>query len=188
MNRGPKVRINNINFGGNLVDEVKLKKNLKELHEKSRMTLFPVYDKPVIVKTTPYTFEQYMAEKGYLTFTKTRKILNPYVRFKLSSSKYSEKKFEESRDNLLNYYNSLGFRDAVIEKDTLYHNAVGNLNIDIQLKEGRKYFFGNITWRGNTKYPDSLLTSILNIKKGEIYNREILYNKLGNTNSGRWRY
>jgi outer membrane protein insertion porin family len=181
VDRGPKVRINNINFGGNLVDEVKLKKSLKEVHEKSRMTLFPVYDKPVIVKTTPYTFEQYMAEKGYLTFTKTRKILNPYVRFKLSSSKYSEKKFEESRDNLLNYYNSLGFRDAVIEKDTLYHNAVGNLNIDIQLKEGRKYFFGNITWRGNTKYPDSLLSSILNIKKGEIYNREILYNKLGKT-------
>ena len=181
VDRGPKVRINNINFGGNLVDEVKLKKSLKEVHEKSRMTLFPVYDKPVIVKTTPYTFEQYMAEKGYLTFTKTRKFLNPYVRFKLSSSKYSEKKFDESRDNLLNYYNSLGFRDAVIEKDTLYHNAVGNLNIDIQLKEGRKYFFGNITWRGNTKYPDSLLSSILNIKKGEIYNREILYNKLGKT-------
>lgn len=63
------------------------------------------------------------------------------MRFKLSSSKYSEKKFDESRDNLLNYYNSLGFRDAVIEKDTLYHNAVGNLNIDIQLKEGRKYFW-----------------------------------------------
>ncbi len=181
VDRGPKVRINNINFGGNHIDEVKLKKNLKEVHEKSRMTLFPVYDKPLIVKTTPYTFEQYLSEKGYLTFTKTRKILNPYLRFKLSSSKYSDKKFEESRDNLLNYYNSLGFRDAVIEKDTLYHNAVGNLNIDIQLKEGRKYFFGNITWRGNTKYPDSLLSSILNIKKGEIYNREILYNKLGKT-------
>ena len=54
-------------------------------------------------------------------------------------------------------------------------------HLDIQLKEGRKYFFGNITWRGNTKYPDSLLSSILNIKKGEIYNREILYNKLGKT-------
>ena len=51
VDRGPKVRINNINFGGNLVDEVKLKKSLKEVHEKSRMTLFPVYDKPVIVKT-----------------------------------------------------------------------------------------------------------------------------------------
>ncbi len=181
VDRGPKVRINNINFGGNKIDETKLKKSLKEIHEKSRMTLYPLNDKPVIVKTSPYTFEEYLQEKGYLTFTKTRKILNPYLRIKLSSSKFNPKKYDEAKDNLLNYYNSLGFRDAVIEKDTVYHNAAGNLNIDMQMKEGKKYFFGNLTWRGNTKYSDSLLSSILNIKKGDIYNREILYNKLGKT-------
>jgi outer membrane protein insertion porin family len=181
VDRGPKVRINNINFGGNKIDEVKLKKSLKEIHEKSRMTLYPMNDKPVIVKTTPYTFDEYLQEKGYLTFTKTRKILNPYLRIKLSGSKYNPKKYEEAKDNLLNYYNSLGFRDAVIEKDTVYHNAAGNLNIDMQMREGKKYYFGNLTWRGNTKYSDSLLSSILNIKRGDIYNREILFNKLGKT-------
>jgi len=181
VDRGPKVRINNINFGGNKIDETKLKKSLKEIHEKSRMTLYPMNDQPVIVQPTHYTFEQYMQEKGYLTFTKTRKILNPYLRIKLSGSKYNPKKYDEAKDNLLNYYNSLGFRDAVIEKDTIYHNAAGNLNIDMQMKEGKKYYFGNLTWRGNTKYSDSLLTSILNIKKGDIYNREILFNKLGKT-------
>jgi outer membrane protein insertion porin family len=181
VTKGPKVRINNINFGGNLIEETKLKKSLKEIHEKSRLTLFPVNDKPLIVKTTPYTFEQYLKERGYLTFSKTKKILNPYVRIGFSSSKYDIKKYDESKDNLLNYYNSLGFRDAVIEKDTIYHNAVGHLNIDMQIKEGRKYFFGDINWRGNTKYPDSILSSILNIKKGDIYNREIFFNKLGKT-------
>jgi len=181
VDRGPKVRINNINFGGNKIDETKLKKSLKEIHEKSRMTLYPMNDKPVIVQPTHYTFDQYMQEKGYLTFTKTRKILNPYLRIKLSGAKYNPKKYDEAKDNLLNYYNSLGFRDAVIEKDTVYHNAAGNLNIDMQMKEGKKYYFGNLTWRGNTKYSDSLLTSILNIKKGDIYNREILFNKLGKT-------
>ena len=181
VDRGPKVRINNINFGGNKIDETKLKKSLKEIHEKSRMTLYPLNDKPVIVKTSPYTFEEYLQEKGYLTFTKTRKILNPYLRIKLSGAKFNPKKYDEAKDNLLNYYNSLGFRDAVIEKDTVYHNAAGNLNIDMQMKEGKKYYFGNLTWRGNTKYSDSLLSSILNIKKGDIYNREILYNKLGKT-------
>ena len=138
-------------------------------------------DKPAIVKTSPYTFDQYLKERGYLTFSKTKKILNPYARIGFSSSKYDIKKYDESKDNLLNYYNSLGFRDAVIEKDTIYHNAVGHLNIDMQIKEGRKYFFGNISWRGNTKYPDSLLSSILNIKKGDIYNRETFFNKLGKT-------
>jgi outer membrane protein insertion porin family len=181
VDKGPKVRINNINFGGNLVEETKLKKSLKDIHEKSRMTLFPMNDKPAIVTTSPYTFDKYLQEKGFLTFTKTRKVLNPYVRIKLSSSKFDVKKYDDSKENLLNYYNSLGFRDATIEKDTVYHNAVGNLNIDMQVKEGHKYYFGNLSWRGNTKYPDSLLTSILNIKKGDIYNRETFYNKLGKT-------
>ncbi len=181
VDKGPKVRINNINFGGNAIEEGKLKKSLKEIHEKSRLTLFPINDKPMIVKTTPYTFDEYLKEKGFLTFTKTKKVLNPYARISFSSSKFDPNKFEESKENLLNYYNSLGYRDAVIEKDTVYHNKAGNLNIDMQLKEGRKYFFGNITWRGNTRYPDSLLTAILNIKKGSIYNREVLYNKLGKT-------
>jgi outer membrane protein insertion porin family len=181
VDRGPKVRINNINFGGNKIEEIKLKKSLKEIHEKSRMTLYPLNDKPVIVKTNPYTFDEYLKEKGYLTFTKTRKILNPYLRIKLSGSKFNPKKYDDAKENLLDYYNALGFRDAVIEKDTVYHNAAGNLNIDMQMKEGKKYYFGNLTWRGNTKYSDSLLTSILNIKKGDIYNREILFNKLGKT-------
>lgn len=181
VDRGPKVRINNINFGGNKIDEVKLKKSLKEIHEKSRMTLYPLNDKPVIVKTNPYTFDEYLKEKGYLTFTKTRKILNPYLRIKLSGSKFNPKKYDDAKENLLDYYNALGYRDAMIEKDTVYHNAAGNLNIDMQMKEGKKYYFGNLTWRGNTKYSDSLLTSILNIKKGDIYNREILFNKLGKT-------
>ena len=181
VDRGPKVRINNINFGGNKIEEIKLKKSLKEIHEKSRMTLYPINDKPVIVKTNPYTFDEYLKEKGYLTFTKTRKILNPYLRIKLSGSKFNPKKYDDAKENLLDYYNALGFRDAVIEKDTVYHNAAGNLNIDMQMKEGKKYYFGNLTWRGNTKYSDSLLTSILNIKKGDIYNREILFNKLGKT-------
>jgi outer membrane protein insertion porin family len=67
----------------------------------------------------------------------------------------------------------------VIEQDTVYSTSRGNINIDIKLNEGRRYYFGNITWRGNTKYSDSLLTSILNIRKGDIYNMEILNKKLG---------
>lgn len=33
--------------------------------KKMRLTLFPINDKAVIVKTSPYTFEQYMSEKGF---------------------------------------------------------------------------------------------------------------------------
>jgi outer membrane protein insertion porin family len=45
--------------------------------------------------------------------------------------------------------------------------------------EGRKYAFGNISWTGNTKYTDSLLTLLLNVKKGDTYNLETLNKRLG---------
>jgi outer membrane protein insertion porin family len=179
IDKGPKVRINNINFGGNTVEAGLLKKKLKDTHEKSRLTLFPVFDEPKIVKTQRYTFEQYMKDKGFLTFTKTKKVLDPYARIKFSGAKFDTKKYEEDKDNILDYYNSLGYRDATIVNDTVYYNANGHLNIDIKVSEGHRYYFGNITWRGNTKYADSILTAILGIRKGDIYNLETLNKKLG---------
>ena len=179
IDKGPKVRINNINFGGNSVEAGLLKKKLKETHEKSRLTLFPVFDEPKIVVTQRYTFEQYMKEKGFLTFTKTKKVLDPYARIKFSGAKFDTKKYEEDKDNVLDYYNSLGYRDATIVNDTVYYNGNGHINIDIKVSEGRRYYFGNISWRGNTKYSDSILTAILGIRKGDIYNLETLNKKLG---------
>jgi len=74
VNKGSKVHINNINFGGNAnVDATKLKKQLKDTKEQSRLTLFPTYDKAMIVETKRYTFDDYLKEKGFLTFSKTKK-------------------------------------------------------------------------------------------------------------------
>jgi outer membrane protein insertion porin family len=53
------------------------------------------------------------------------------------------------------------------------------MNIDFKVDEGRKYYFGNITWKGNSKYSDSLLTVLLGISKGDIYNINILNKRLG---------
>ena len=180
ITKGSKIHINNINFGGNnFVEESKLKKQLKDTKEQSRFTLFPTYDKAMIVEAKHYTFDDYLKEKGYLTFSRTKKVLDPYVRLKFSSAKFDSKKFTSDLDNILEYYNTLGYRDAVILKDTVYHTKKGDLNIDIKLSEGRRYYFGNISWRGNTKYGDSILTTILGIRKGDIYNMDILNKKLG---------
>jgi len=183
IDKGSKIKINNINFGDNTQDEAKLKKQLKGSKEKSRLTLYPLQDSGRIVTPDKYTFEEYLQEKGFLTFSKTKRVLNPYVRIKLSSAKFDEKKYLEDKESLLDYYNTLGFRDAVIEKDTVYSVGKGLLNIDIKMNEGRKYYFGNITWRGNTKYSDSILTTILAIRKGDIYNQEVLNKKLGKSSS-----
>jgi len=184
IEKGGKVKINDINFGGNTIAESKLKSQLKGTKEKSRLTLYPSRDTGGLFDPKIYTFKDYLNDKGFLVPSKTLKFLNPYFRFKIfSSAKYDEKKFIEDKDHILDYYNSLGFRDAFIEDTRVYPAAKGNINIDIKVNEGHKYYFGDISWRGNTKYSDSLLTAILGIHKGDTYNMELLNKKLGKSAS-----
>lgn len=178
INKGDKVKIEQISFSGNTVDPVKLKKQLKDTKEKSRITLKPAYR-----DSNAYTFQQYVNDHGYLTFSKTKRVLEPYVKVRpFASAKYNEKKFGEDIDKLIAYYNSMGYRDASIVDTSVRSIAPGvnnNLRINIKVNEGTKYYFGNISWRGNTKYSDSILSVILGIRKGDIYNLETLNKKLG---------
>jgi outer membrane protein insertion porin family len=181
VSKNGKVLINEIYFTGNQsVSDAKLKKQLKGTKEKSKFTLFPTPSNNVFDsgKNNKITFNEYLKTGGYLVPTKTKELLDPYIRFKLSSAKFSEKKYLEDKESLLSYYNSLGYRDAVILDDTTY-NDNGTLDVAIKLREGQRYYFGNITWKGNTKYSDSVLSLLLGIKKGDVYNAETLNKKLG---------
>lgn len=176
-----KVKINEINFAGNdNVPDAKLKKQMKGTKEMTRFTLHPPKTiNPYSDKNSKTSFSKYLSENGYLSGSKTKDLLDPYFSFKLSASKFNDKKFADDKDKILDYYNSLGFRDATIVADTQYYNTDGNMNVAIKLDEGHKYYFGNITWKGNTKYSDSVLNLILGIKKGDVYNVETLNKKLG---------
>lgn len=182
IHKNGKVKINEIYFAGNdNVPDLKLKKQMKGTKEKTRITLFPsiannVYDP---AKKNRITFSEYLKGNDFLVPSRTKAFLDPYARIKLfSPAKFNEKKYEEDKGKILDYYNSLGFRDAQIVADTTYQEKAG-LDVAIKMKEGGKYYFGNISWKGNTKYSDSLLTSWLGIKKGDIYNSETLNKKLG---------
>ncbi|HOZ69002.1 MAG TPA: POTRA domain-containing protein [Chitinophagaceae bacterium] len=181
VNKGDKVRIGSIGFYGNEnIDDLRLKKQLKGTKEMSRFTFYPDKSVSPYGENKPFAFNQYMRDWGFLSISKTKALLDPYFRFKLlSSAKFDEKKYEEDKDNILDYYNSMGYRDAQIVADTQYRTAAGNLNVDLKVKEGRRYYFGNIVWKGNSKYTDSLLTVILGINKGDIYNVAILNKRLG---------
>jgi outer membrane protein insertion porin family len=181
IDKGPKVRINDVNFFGNVaISEGKLKKQLKDTKESSRLTIYPVRD------TTPYgihpppSWQEYLSKWGFLSFDATKQFLDPYFRFKLfSSAKFSAAKFETDKQHVIEYLNTQGYRDAAIVADTQVFNKRGQMNIDIKIEEGHKYYFGNISWKGNTKYSDSILTLIMGIHKGDIYNLDILNKKLG---------
>ncbi|MEO8583855.1 MAG: POTRA domain-containing protein [Flavitalea sp.] len=181
VNRGAKVRINELNFYGNEnIDEFKLKKQMKGTKEMTKITLYPSSNVGTYGPNPRMTFHDYFNNLGFLSLSRTREYLDPYFRFKLfSSAKFSQKKYDDDKEKVLHYYNSFGYRDANIEADTQYVNNKGSLNVDLKINEGNKYYFGNIAWKGNTKYSDSILNIILGIKKGDIYNVQTLNRKLG---------
>ena len=186
IDKGNKVKVNSINFADNdNITDSKLKKQMKGTKELSRITLFPPPTfSPYGDTSTRLDFKQFLKDMDYLSLSKTKEFVDPYFRFKFfSSAKFNPKKYDEDKVNVLDYYNSQGFRDAVIVADTAINNIKGNIDLHIKMNEGRKYFFGNIVWRGQTKYSDSILNVILGIKKGDTYNVDILNKRLGKTPS-----
>lgn len=181
VDKGSKVHINEINFYGNeTVPDLKLKKQMKGTKEMSKLTLHPSETPGRFGKNERMSFAEYISDLGFLSPSKTRNFLDPYFRFKLfSGSKFDPKKYEEDINKVIEYYNSLGYRDAQIVADTQYLNKEGNLDIDVKVDEGKKYYFGNISFKGNTKYSDSLLRAYVGIQKGDTYNIDLLNKKLG---------
>ncbi|MBK7433316.1 MAG: outer membrane protein assembly factor [Chitinophagaceae bacterium] len=182
ITKGKKVKVNSINFSGNnSIDGLKLKRQMKGTKEMTRFTLFPINIKnPFGDTSSRITFKEYAKDAGMLSLTKSRDFLNPYARFSgFGSTKYSEKKYAEDKEKVLDYYNAQGFRDALILGDTAIYDSKNNMNLFIKVSEGRKYYFGDITWRGNTKYNDSLLNYLLGIKRGDVYNLGLLNRRLG---------
>lgn len=182
IDKGNKVKVNSVNFTDNVsIEDGKLKKQMKGTKEMTKLTLFPErVISPYGDSAKALTFRNYMQENAYLYPSRTRDYLDPYFRFKLfSSAKFNEKKYAEDKDKVLSYYNSKGFRDALIVADTQFYDRKGNINVDIKVSEGHKYYFGDITWKGNTKYSDSVLSMFLGISKGDPYNLGTLNKRLG---------
>ncbi len=105
--------------------------------------------------------------------SKPFRLYNPF-----NSGKYLEDNLEKDMPSIITKYNSRGYRDARIKKDTVYFVKKNRVNIDIYIEEGNKYYFGNIKWLGNAKYRSGQLDTILNIKKGDIFDQSLLDQKL----------
>ena len=86
-----------------------------------------------------------------------------------SSKKFQENEYDNDKRAMLSVFNEAGYRDARIVKDTMYYVEPDRLQIDFEIDEGRRYYFRNITWTGNSVYSSQTLNDILMIKKGDIY-------------------
>ena len=96
----------------------------------------------------------------------------------LKSKKYTPERYEEDKKNLIDKYNELGFRDAVIVRDSVWNVDDKHVNILIEVDEGKKYYIRNITWVGNTVFSSEYLERILGMKSGDVYNQKLMNKRL----------
>ncbi|AMO20807.1 outer membrane protein assembly factor BamA [Flavobacterium columnare] len=94
---------------------------------------------------------------------------------KFKSMKFKKDKYKDDLSLLIDKYKENGYRDARIKSDTVvYDSKTNKVKIKINLEEGKKYYFGDINFTGNTIYNDQLLSKYLGIKKGDVYNSILL--------------
>ncbi|MDD2983096.1 MAG: outer membrane protein assembly factor BamA [Crocinitomicaceae bacterium] len=118
--------------------------------------------------------------RGAMKDTKRKSVLRVFKRSKFSVSAYERDKLA-----LITKFNAIGLRDAAITFDTVYQFDEKNLHINIKVDEGKKYYFGDIEWLGNTKFRSSYLDTVLGIKYGDVYNKTLLDMRLNMSQDGR---
>ena len=96
----------------------------------------------------------------------------------LKAKKYTPERWATDKKNLIEKYNELGFRDAEIIADSVWNHDGKHVNIYVKVDEGKKYFLRNISWVGNTVYPTDVLSRILGMNKGDVYNQKLLNKRL----------
>ncbi|MBL7802216.1 MAG: outer membrane protein assembly factor BamA [Saprospiraceae bacterium] len=130
-----------------------------------------------------------------ITFTGNKNVKSKVLRKKMKEtvrkrrlfkkSKLVRKLYEDDKRKIEAYYNTIGFRDARVASDSIWRNKKGELNLRLNINEGRRYYFRNIIWKGNTIYETKYLDQVLGIKKGDVYNEELLQTRLSFSQDGR---
>lgn len=173
VNTYSKVKINKISIEGNQnIDAGKLKGKLKSTHEYARISIHRTIFRSLL--TQPF-----WKMGDSVSWREVKAFINDNIKLNIfAGSKYIQTDYEEDKKKLISFYNSKGYRDAEVLTDTVFAAQKGTVNIAMKVYEGPKYYFRNITWKGNYLHNDLTLKSILGIKKGDVYDAELLARKI----------
>jgi outer membrane protein insertion porin family len=171
IEKNNRIRIANINIRGNQqVSVAALKNSMKKTKEKGAYQIMTLIQ-DVVFGAFSYTLSG-MPEK-YPDFVKES--FDNNFRFRVfKSSKFIQEDYEEDKVNLIKKFNDNGFRDALLLRDSIYRTGPGQVSIDLIVSEGRKYYYRDITFVGNSKYTAEELALILGIRKGDVFKQDQL--------------
>ena len=102
-------------------------------------------------------------------------------------SKFIDEQYEKDKDKIVKKYKSQGYRDARIVSDSIIRLDEDDIAINLKIEEGNKYYFGNISFLGNSVYSDEQLKQVLGIQKGDVYNGVLLKKKNCRYRETGWR-
>ena len=133
------------------------------------------------IKEIDFIGNEVFKESKLRSKLKNTKIKNP-IRF-WKRSKYIKNDFNDDLNGLIEFYKENGFRDARIITDTLLrnNNESNSIALKLDIEEGKKYYFGDIDFIGNTVYSNNSLQQILGLKKGDVYNGVLLKKRIADT-------
>ncbi len=100
------------------------------------------------------------------------------IRKLFSTKKYVQDEYQNDLANIIQKYSERGYRDAQIVSDSVVQYDDKHVNVFINIEEGDKYYIRDIRWVGNTLYPSVILSNILNMKPGDVYNQKKLTERL----------
>ena len=92
--------------------------------------------------------------------------------------KFTEERYREAKQQLVEKYNELGFRDMMILEDSVWNNDEKHVNILLNIDEGQRYFLRDIRWVGNTVVTTDYLNTVLGMKRGDVYNQKQMNKRL----------
>lgn len=179
VNPKSKVKIHKVIFEGNQeFSNSRLKKKLKSTNEHVRISLFRRMGE-LIFGLSPKKVVSFFDSTYEVSGSEMKAFLNDNVKLNFfKGSKFIKSDYEEDKQLLVDFYNSKGYRDAAIVADTIYSYSDNSVNIHMHLDEGSKYYFRDIIWSGNFVHTDETLNRILAIEKGDVYNKELIDQKL----------
>lgn len=108
---------------------------------------------------------------------KNTKVKNPVRLFK--KSKFIRDNYKQDLVTIVDKYKEKGYRDARVVWDSVTYNRKSNdISIKVNIEEGRRYYFGDIKFLGNTVYSDERLSRMIGVKRGDVYNGVLLQKRI----------
>lgn len=185
VDKNKRVKIHDIIFSGNTqIDSEKLRTSMKKTkrrdwkfwnsskyiegqYKEDKGLLIDYYnekgyrDAKIIADSirVVYTYGDWYIDKGELEHRTLFKF-NPDTTYEIKKTKK-------------HWYSLKSKKDTIIKVE-----PKKRVNIYIDLSEGKKYYFRNVSWVGNTKYPGEFLSTVLGIKKGDVFDQKILNKRL----------